>query len=333
MNKKILSLIFIILFGITISTENTLVTQAITFDDVNVVVFTASGQVYNEYFGIRNNLEKWGATVTVAAYTETVVSAGAPTITTDILIPDIANITDYDVIFIPGGGIVDTLTANQITFDLLNEANDAGIVIAGVCAGTMVMSEAGLIDGKNFTTWPGIVEDLEAAGGIYVEGEIVVTDGNIITASPEGMFSLEISYHIATALGYRFDFEANYELLEKDDGVKITLDISDKLIFCNVTVDFYLKENNETFILKDTIIASLDDNSEYYEVIGEDLEAGDYTINVTIMDVFDRVTTYENALEFNIPNSSQGLPSLEIGFTLFALLLMTSIYKKRKILF
>lgn len=330
MNKKLFSLILISIFFVGLNTDNTLKTKAITFDDVNVIVFTASGQVYNEYIGVRNNLEKWGATVTVAAYTETVVTVGSPTITTDILIPNIDNITDYDVIFMPGGGIVDTLSGHQTTFDLLNEASDNGRIIAGICAGTMVMADAGLINGRYFTTWIGAVEYLEAAGGIYVEGEIVFTDGNIITASPTGMFSLEISYHIATALGYKYDFEADYEILEDKDCVKITLDISDKLIFQNITVDLYLKEDNETFILKESIKASLDSNSEYYEVIVENLESGDYVINVTIMDIFDRTVIYEKSLEFNIHNSSKGLFSFEISFSLFSLIILTSIYKKKK---
>ena len=50
---------------------------------------------------------------------------------------------------------------------------------AAICAGPIVLEEAGIIEGRKVTSYPGFEDQL--SGGIYQE-EGVVRDGNIITA-------------------------------------------------------------------------------------------------------------------------------------------------------
>ncbi|MGM0395625.1 MAG: DJ-1 family glyoxalase III [Bacillota bacterium] len=98
----------------------------------------------------------------------------------DIMIPDIKDPLEYRGIFIPGGlpGATNLRDDERVT-DLVREMAQAGKMIASICAGPIVLSKAGVIDGKKVTSYPGYVREL--VGSIYRE-DFVVRDGNIITS-------------------------------------------------------------------------------------------------------------------------------------------------------
>lgn len=70
-------------------------------------------------------------------------------------------------------------------------------MIGAICAGPIVLKEAGIIEGKDITSYPGFEEDLK--GGNYKE-DLVVRDGNIITARGPAVavyFALELIEYIS----------------------------------------------------------------------------------------------------------------------------------------
>jgi protease I len=90
--------------------------------------------------------------------------------------------SEYDAFIVPGGSWnPDALRAESKVTALLREAAKAGKVVAAVCHGPWVLSDAGVLKGKRATAWWSIRPDLENAGATYVD-EPVVIDGNIITS-------------------------------------------------------------------------------------------------------------------------------------------------------
>jgi protease I len=99
----------------------------------------------------------------------------------DRLLED-ASANDYDVVIVPGGvWNPDTLRADAKAIGFVQEAATAGKIVAAICHGPWVLSDAGLTRGKRATGWWSIKPDLENAGATYID-EPAVTDGKIVTA-------------------------------------------------------------------------------------------------------------------------------------------------------
>lgn len=98
----------------------------------------------------------------------------------DKVLDEINNIKSYNCLIIPGGlpGATN-LRDNDRVIELVKEFNEAGKLLAAICAGPIVLERAGLIKGVEVTSYPGFGNDLKE--GIYKE-DLVVQDGNIITA-------------------------------------------------------------------------------------------------------------------------------------------------------
>jgi transcriptional regulator GlxA family with amidase domain len=93
-----------------------------------------------------------------------------------------------DLIVVPGGGWIDgSATGARAEVNrgeiptLLAEYHRAGVTIAAVCTGAMLLSAAGILRGRAAATHHGALADLEAAGANVVRAR-VVDDGNVVTA-------------------------------------------------------------------------------------------------------------------------------------------------------
>jgi protease I len=95
---------------------------------------------------------------------------------------DDASAGDYDVVIVPGGvWNPDTLRADAKVIGFVQAAAAAGKIVAAICHGPWILSDAGLTRGKRATGWWSIRPDLENAGATYID-EPAVTDGKIVTA-------------------------------------------------------------------------------------------------------------------------------------------------------
>jgi protease I len=95
---------------------------------------------------------------------------------------DAVSASDYDAFIVPGGAWnPDTLRADAQVRKLLHNASEAGKVVAAICHGPWVLSDAGVLKGKRVTGWWSMQPDLENAGATYVDVPVVV-DGNIVTS-------------------------------------------------------------------------------------------------------------------------------------------------------
>ncbi|MDQ3617965.1 MAG: type 1 glutamine amidotransferase [Pseudomonadota bacterium] len=97
-----------------------------------------------------------------------------------------ANAEDYDALVLPGGVInPDKLRINEDAIAFIRASFDAGKPVAAICHGPWLLIEADLVEGHNVTSWPSLRSDLENAGAVWQDSE-VVEDGGLITSRKPG---------------------------------------------------------------------------------------------------------------------------------------------------
>lgn len=98
----------------------------------------------------------------------------------NIMLSDVIS-EDVDLLYIPGGmpGALDLKNDPRVV-DLVKEIDKRGRIVAAICAGPIVLEEAGVIEGKEVTSFPGFEGQLPSIGK-YSE-ELVVVDENIVTS-------------------------------------------------------------------------------------------------------------------------------------------------------
>ena len=94
-----------------------------------------------------------------------------------------------DLLLVPGGGWV--ARANRGAWaefekgrilEILKDFHQAGVILASVCTGTMLLAKAGLLNGRPATTHHQAIKELAEAGAKTMSKR-VVDDGDIITAT------------------------------------------------------------------------------------------------------------------------------------------------------
>lgn len=98
----------------------------------------------------------------------------------DMLISD-CNSGDFAGLLIPGGFMPDKLRRDAKVLSLTREFFEQGKLVAFICHGGWIPISAKILKGRRVTGSRGIKDDLENAGGIWVD-EPVVIDGNLISS-------------------------------------------------------------------------------------------------------------------------------------------------------
>jgi 4-methyl-5(b-hydroxyethyl)-thiazole monophosphate biosynthesis len=93
---------------------------------------------------------------------------------------------DFDMIVLPGGlPGADHLDEDPRVRALLRRLADTGRYTAAICAAPRVLANAGLLDGKSATGYPGHLEKL-GLSQVRLSPEPVVSDGRVITSRGPG---------------------------------------------------------------------------------------------------------------------------------------------------
>jgi putative intracellular protease/amidase len=135
------------------------------------------------------------------------VASNGSRILTDGILVDPRELSDgFDAIIVPGGN-PDSIVEPHTVDSFITCAYDSGAIIAGICAGSLVIANAGLTMGvritHNYTDRYAPPEIVAAAapifdGSIYEESDVVV-DSNVITAQPWA--SIKFAATVARQLG------------------------------------------------------------------------------------------------------------------------------------
>lgn len=107
-------------------------------------------------------------------------------------------IKEYDVLVLPGGRPGGAnLKGNPDVIEMVRYFDSHNKYVAAMCSGTVVLSDADVINGKQVTGYTGYAEKLK--GGIFKE-DVVVFDKNIITSQGPAT-PYPFAYKIAEVLG------------------------------------------------------------------------------------------------------------------------------------
>lgn len=98
----------------------------------------------------------------------------------DLLLKDTRS-EDFCGLLVPGGFMPDKLRRDPKVLSLTREFYERGQMVAFICHGGWIPISAKILGGKRVTGSRGIKDDLENAGGIWVD-EPVVVDGNLISS-------------------------------------------------------------------------------------------------------------------------------------------------------
>lgn len=88
---------------------------------------------------------------------------------------------EFNGLIIPGGYSPDHMRRTPEMVEFVKEMNSGNKWIAAICHGPWMLASAKIIKDKNLTSFFSIKDDLENAGAIWSDQE-VMQDGNIITS-------------------------------------------------------------------------------------------------------------------------------------------------------
>lgn len=99
--------------------------------------------------------------------------------------PDItfeqANVDDYDMLVIPGGGSPENLRIDDRAVQFARLFVESGKPVASICHGPQLLISADVLKDRTVTSVNKIRDDIRNAGGNYVDEQVVV-DGNLISS-------------------------------------------------------------------------------------------------------------------------------------------------------
>jgi 4-methyl-5(b-hydroxyethyl)-thiazole monophosphate biosynthesis len=130
-------------------------------------------------------LRRAGCEVTIVSVTgkREATSARGLVVLADRLFEE-ADYAQADVILFPGGQPgSDNLTRHEGLKKIISEFHRQGKMIAAICAAPMVLANAGILQGKRVTCFPGTESKMK---GAICTGNAVEVDGNIITGKAAG---------------------------------------------------------------------------------------------------------------------------------------------------
>lgn len=90
----------------------------------------------------------------------------------------------YDALVVPGGRAPEYLRLDERVISCVRHFADHGKPIAAICHGLLLLSAAGILEGRSCTAYPACKPDVVAAGANFVEVALdeAHVDKNLITA-------------------------------------------------------------------------------------------------------------------------------------------------------
>ncbi len=97
-------------------------------------------------------------------------------------------VDQYDALVIPGGQMnPDILRTDEDAVSLVRKFADSGKVIAAICHGPWMLVEAGVIKGREATSYNSIKTDMVNAGARWSDVEVATDEGIITSRSPKDL--------------------------------------------------------------------------------------------------------------------------------------------------
>ncbi|WP_428387317.1 type 1 glutamine amidotransferase domain-containing protein [Mucisphaera sp.] len=95
--------------------------------------------------------------------------------------------SSFDGLLVPGGWMPDKLRRYDEVKTITREIAEAGKCVASICHGPWIEISAGIVEGVNYTSTPGIKDDLVNAGAIWHDQAVVVDGKRVSSRRPDDL--------------------------------------------------------------------------------------------------------------------------------------------------
>ena len=154
-----------------------------------IAILSTNGFEQSELLEPKRQLEAAGAKVTVISPKSGTIRGWkdgdwGESVSVDMALED-ASADAFDALVLPGGQMnPDVLRVEPKAIAFIRAFYDAGKPIAAICHAPWLLIEAGLIDGKEVTSYHSIKTDVMNAGGRWKDAAVVVDQGIITSRNP-----------------------------------------------------------------------------------------------------------------------------------------------------
>jgi len=160
-----------------------------TIRDAKILIMATDGFEQSELMTPLQSLREAGAFVQVAAPHGPQIRGWkdknwGESIAVDLEIGAV-DVSDFHCLVLPGGQMnPDTLRMSKDAIALIQDFLHYGKIVAAICHAPWLLIEAGMVEGRQLTSWRSIKTDVENAGGQWIDKEVVVDDSIITSRSP-----------------------------------------------------------------------------------------------------------------------------------------------------
>ena len=154
-----------------------------------VAILATDGFEQSELFEPKKALEAAGAEVKIVSLKSGEIKGWnetdwGKTIAVDLTV-GAANAGDFDALQLPGGVMnPDKLRTDESVLSFVKAFFDAGKPVAAICHAPWTLINAGVVEGRELTSYPTLRKDLENAGAKWVDREVVVDNGLVTSRNP-----------------------------------------------------------------------------------------------------------------------------------------------------
>ncbi|MFP3860743.1 MAG: DJ-1/PfpI/YhbO family deglycase/protease [Bacteroidales bacterium] len=98
-----------------------------------------------------------------------------------------AEVDYFDALIIPGGQAPSKLRENEAVVEFAKEFFNSGKPVASICHGPQVVATAGVLEGRTSTAYEEVKEEIEEAGGTFVDDSLAVDENYISSRVPKDL--------------------------------------------------------------------------------------------------------------------------------------------------
>lgn len=104
----------------------------------------------------------------------------------DAAIKDVS-VDDFDALLIPGGYSPDKLRSHHEAVKFVKDFMGSGKPVFSICHDPQLLISADVLRDRKITGWKPIIQDIENAGAIFIDSEVVEDDNLVSSRSPQDL--------------------------------------------------------------------------------------------------------------------------------------------------
>lgn len=145
----------------------------------------------------------------------------------DLAVAD-ANASDFDALVLPGGVVnADNLRVDKDAQNFTRSFFEQHKPVASICHGPWILIEAGVIKGRNVTSYHTLQTDLKNAGANWSDEEVVCDQGLVTSRNPDDLpaFNAKVVEEISEGQHMRPDSLAATSVLKASAAVVLSQEV------------------------------------------------------------------------------------------------------------